>query len=265
MRRRSAHVADEAHVEHAVGLVEDEDATCGRGGRGPGGIRSIRRPGVATRMSTPRRSALTCGCWPTPPKMTVWRRRRSARRSERVADLDREFARRRENQRARLYAAPGARGWRKAAGGSAWRRPLSCRCRSGRRRAVLAGEQRGNGLGLDGGRRFVFLRRKSAEDRLGDAERSKRVRQVQSFVCAANHGPARLSCGRLAARFEAPRALGLLMSVREFFGKVRRWLWWPVGPAGRIRAIARNLCAVQHSDETGPVNSARNFISRHSA
>ena len=29
--------------------------------------RSRRRPGVATKMSTPRRRALTCGFWDTPP------------------------------------------------------------------------------------------------------------------------------------------------------------------------------------------------------
>ena len=34
----------------------------------PWAMRSSRRPGQATTTSTPRRSALTCGCWPTPPK-----------------------------------------------------------------------------------------------------------------------------------------------------------------------------------------------------
>jgi hypothetical protein len=37
-------------------------------------IRSSSRPGVATRMSIPPRNACTCGPWPTPPKITVWRR-----------------------------------------------------------------------------------------------------------------------------------------------------------------------------------------------
>ena len=32
---------------------------------------SSRRPGVATRMSTPRRSLSTCGDMPTPPNMTM--------------------------------------------------------------------------------------------------------------------------------------------------------------------------------------------------
>ena len=34
-------------------------------------MRSSKRPGVATRMSTPRASAETCGPWPTPPKITA--------------------------------------------------------------------------------------------------------------------------------------------------------------------------------------------------
>src|SRR3546814_423158 len=37
---------------------------------------SIRRPGVATRMSTPRRRLSTCGPMPAPPKMVVTFRRR---------------------------------------------------------------------------------------------------------------------------------------------------------------------------------------------
>ncbi len=38
--------------------------------------RSMRRPGVATKMSTPRPRASTWGFWPTPPKMTAHRRDR---------------------------------------------------------------------------------------------------------------------------------------------------------------------------------------------
>ena len=37
----------------------------------PWPMRSSRRPGQATTTSTPRRRAVTCGFWPTPPK-TVW-------------------------------------------------------------------------------------------------------------------------------------------------------------------------------------------------
>ena len=36
-------------------------------------IRSFKRPGQATRMSTPFFRASTCGAWPTPPKITVLR------------------------------------------------------------------------------------------------------------------------------------------------------------------------------------------------
>ena len=39
-------------------------------------IRSSSRPGVATRISTPRFRALTWWNWLTPPKITVWLRRR---------------------------------------------------------------------------------------------------------------------------------------------------------------------------------------------
>ena len=65
-------VADEAHVEHAVGFVEDEDLDTCRGATLRCSMRSSRRPGVATRMSTPSRRALTCG---------PGRRRRRPRRS----------------------------------------------------------------------------------------------------------------------------------------------------------------------------------------
>ena len=53
-------VVDEAHVEHPVGLVEDKRFD-GPGCTSPCDIRSRSRPGVATRMSIPRRSACDCG------------------------------------------------------------------------------------------------------------------------------------------------------------------------------------------------------------
>ena len=59
MRHDFAHIADEAHVQHAVGFVDDEESrqlsrrTCFCC------TRSSRRPGVATRMSTPCFMALT--------------------------------------------------------------------------------------------------------------------------------------------------------------------------------------------------------------
>ena len=65
-RDDAAHVVDEAHVEHAVGLVEDEvrDAV---EAHEPCCMRSSRRPGVATSMSGAARSAISCRCWLTPP------------------------------------------------------------------------------------------------------------------------------------------------------------------------------------------------------
>jgi hypothetical protein len=56
--RMRLHVGQEAHVEHAVGLVEHEDLDLVRGSQWRCWIRSSRRPGVATRMSTPRAQRL---------------------------------------------------------------------------------------------------------------------------------------------------------------------------------------------------------------
>ena len=55
----------EAHVEHAVGLVEDEDADSLRARPTPRAIRSSSRPGVATTMSA-RRAAAIWGPKPDP-------------------------------------------------------------------------------------------------------------------------------------------------------------------------------------------------------
>ena len=63
-------VANEAHVEHAVGFVEDQDLDARQiEVRWP--TWSSRRPGVATRMSTRLRRALICGLMPTPPNITI--------------------------------------------------------------------------------------------------------------------------------------------------------------------------------------------------
>ena len=59
---------EEAEVGHVVGLVDDRDLDRSRAMPWPCLIRSSSRPGQAMRMSTPRRSAATCGPWPTPPK-----------------------------------------------------------------------------------------------------------------------------------------------------------------------------------------------------
>jgi hypothetical protein len=63
-------VVDEAHVEHAVGLVEHEDLDAADV-HVPCWWWSSRRPGVATRMSTPRLRRSICGCMPTPPNITI--------------------------------------------------------------------------------------------------------------------------------------------------------------------------------------------------
>ena len=145
------HVVDEAHVEHAVGFVEHETLRPGRGAERAGRIRSSSRPGVATRMSTPRPEALICGCWPTPPKMTRVRQAHvAAVHREAVANLDREFARRRQDQGARLRPARRGPASATADAASAARTRPSCRCRSGRAEQIAALEQEGDGLRLDG-------------------------------------------------------------------------------------------------------------------
>ena len=60
---------------------------------------SSRRPGVATRMSTPRRSLSICGCMPTPPKITMLVELGVlAVGANAFFDLRREFARGRQDQ-----------------------------------------------------------------------------------------------------------------------------------------------------------------------
>ena len=69
-------VVDEAHVEHAVGFVEHEELDAARDRSALLCTRSSRRPGVATRMSTPLSSARTCAPIDTPPIASADRRRR---------------------------------------------------------------------------------------------------------------------------------------------------------------------------------------------
>ena len=70
-RDDAADVVDEAHVQHAIGLVEHEHLDGLEAARDPAPSGRAGGPGVATRMSTSRRSASTCGPWPTPPKITA--------------------------------------------------------------------------------------------------------------------------------------------------------------------------------------------------
>ena len=95
-----ADVVDEAHVEHPVGLVEDEDLDR-REVDVPCFIRSSSRPGVATTMSTPARS---CCFWPpsdVPPYRTAERAPRgtSLRRPEAAAPRRARHRRRASRER----------------------------------------------------------------------------------------------------------------------------------------------------------------------
>ena len=111
---------------------------------------SSRRPGVATTISGPAWSASNLG---VVADAAVDRRRADgparAVGPDALLDLERELAGRRQDEaadrqaaRAASGAVAGRRSWRGcrsaargAAAGSAARRPPSCRCRSGRRRA----------------------------------------------------------------------------------------------------------------------------------
>ena len=68
-----ADVVDEAHVEHAVGFVEDEDFDAMQLHRMRCRARSSSRPGVATRMSTPLESLR---CLADESRRRRWRARR---------------------------------------------------------------------------------------------------------------------------------------------------------------------------------------------
>ena len=109
----AADVVDEAHVEHAVGFVEHEHLDAGRGWTARCCIRSSRRPGVATRTSTPFASARICGLMFTPPMASATRRAQVAAVGlEAVDDLRRQLARRAQHQHAAASWAARAGGWR---------------------------------------------------------------------------------------------------------------------------------------------------------
>ena len=121
----------------------------------PWPIRSSSRPGQATRMSTPRRSALTWGPWPTPPKtvrvlQTGYRRERS----QGSVDLADELTRRGQDQsswRARASRpAVGQTSDQRAAGR---RRSCPSRCGHGRARRARRGSRAGSPTGWEWGSR----------------------------------------------------------------------------------------------------------------
>ena len=94
-----ADVADEAEVEHAVGLVEHEMRDLIEQQVACVSIRSRMRPGVPTTMSGPRRMRSSCGRRPTPPRMTqVEDRLAVGEAADGGVDLQRQFPRRRQDQ-----------------------------------------------------------------------------------------------------------------------------------------------------------------------
>jgi hypothetical protein len=94
------HVVDEAHVQHAVGFIEYEDLQARSRWMKPWLIRSSKRPGVATTMSTPRWSASVCGFLANATEdHGVFQLQVAAVRSEAFADLDGQLACRSEDQR----------------------------------------------------------------------------------------------------------------------------------------------------------------------
>ena len=168
----------------------------------PCDIRSRRRPGVATRMSIPRRRACDCGPWLTPPKTmaclravclpyapklsAIWEassrvgvstRTRMGRRPVPFQGVPLEAVQDREREGGRL---PGA-GLRAAD-------------------QVLPLEHDGDRLLLDGGRDGVLLLRDGAEDLGAEPERFKRHLLFQQRFC-----------------------LHLLSSPDVFFTKHNRW------------------------------------------
>ena len=122
-------VLGEAHVEHLVGLVEDDDAHAGRGAACLRLMWSSARPGVATTTSTPRFERADLDVH---RRAAVDRHDAEARGLavpvDRLGDLHRELARRHEHD----AAGPAPRGAvsPRSAAASAARRPRSCRCRS---------------------------------------------------------------------------------------------------------------------------------------
>ena len=135
-RKHPLHVVDEAHVEHAIGFVEHQDLHVPQIERALAEWSSS-RPGVATRMSTPRLSSSICGF--------MQRHRRSSRRwpccacrrsrtlSPTCAASSRVGVR--ISTRTGCAICRAARAARLGAAASAARSRRSCRCRFVRRRA----------------------------------------------------------------------------------------------------------------------------------
>ena len=166
---------------------------------------SSRRPGVATRMSTPRRSCAACPPKPTPPKIAADAILRVlAVGAHRRLDLRRELARGGEDQRAQRRAAGCASGTRRQAlqhrqheaGGLA-----GAGLRAGE--DVAAGEHGGNRLALDGGGEGVALVGDRAHEHVGQPEFCKR--HVNLRMAMLGHSSQRVGRPVIAKREETAR------------------------------------------------------------
>ena len=202
-----ADVADEAHVEHPVGLVEHEGRDARSSLAWPCWMRSRRRPGVATRMSIPARKPATCGSWPTPPWITAVRRAQAfAVGGEGRGHLDGELAGRNEDERG-CARGRAAAAFRQAAAGSAARTPRSCRCRFGRSRAGL-GLRGEAGWRAPGSALRYDSRRCEGRAEAGSAtpRSAKEVNCDCSFLCAPRRKvpPDRPATRRMQALVDAP-------------------------------------------------------------
>ena len=159
-----AHVVDEAHVEHAVGLVEHEALRRRRARRGPARIRSSRRPGRRDQDVDAARERLHLRLLADAAEDDgAAQAEVAAVGREALADL-RARARASASAPARAAVRGPARGASpRGAGGSAARTPRSCRCRSGRSRAGRGRQDVGIACAWIGvGRRSPPRRRRGA-------------------------------------------------------------------------------------------------------
>ena len=187
-----ADVADEAHVEHAVGFVEHEHLDAGE----------PQRVALDQVEQTARRCHQHVDAVEQRAHLGAHRHAADGERgldaqvpaigAEAVEDLAGEFAGRAQHQH-----AAGLRLRADAVGGEV----VEDRQREGRGLAgaglgdaddVALGEQQRDGLGLDRGGSDVFFFGEGAKDRLCEAEIVKRV-QFKVFLCAA--GPPRMNAG----------------------------------------------------------------------
>ena len=159
----------EAHVGHVVGLVEDGDLRRRDSSTAPRSMRSVRRPGVATRRSTPRLSAAIWWCSEAADDELVAQAHDVHERLQRVGHLHGQLAGGHEDQ--------GARTTRRGAGASG--EAGDHREAEGQRLAgagpaasehVAAGEGVGDRGGLDRERLGDAVAGQSLDEPLGQAE-----------------------------------------------------------------------------------------------